>query len=298
MGGRPARRWPQRGLLPRRGAPGVVSVLPLARLFAHCTRLVALTGAGCSTESGIPDYRSPRDRPRSPPVQYLDFIRKPAIRQRYWARSFVGWPAIEAARPNPSHGALAALEGAGRLAGIITQNVDGLHHAAGSRAVTELHGRLAEVRCHDCGDVSPRAALQVRLAAANPGWADARGPANADGDAELGADTHDFVVPPCLACGGVLKPRVVFFGENVPPPVVAEAFARLDEADGLLVAGTSLAVYSGLRFVRAAAERGLPIGGVNLGTSRGDADLAVCVRARTGAALPALAEALGAAPSA
>ncbi|MEZ4470711.1 MAG: NAD-dependent protein deacetylase [bacterium] len=270
----------------------MVTVLPLARLFSDRTRIVALTGAGCSTESGIPDYRTPRDRPRSLPVQYLDFIRKPLIRQRYWARSMIGWPAIRAALPNPSHTALAALEGAGRLAGIITQNVDGLHQAAGSRAVTDLHGRLSEVRCEGCGQISPRADLQDRLVQANPSWVGRIGAANADGDAELDADTSAFVVPPCLACGGVLKPRVVFFGENVPPPVFAEASARLDTADALLVAGTSLAVWSGLRFVRAAAARGLPIGCVNLGPTRGDPELTLRLEARTGVALPALARAL------
>jgi len=268
-------------------------VQPLVDLLGGCRRLAVLTGAGCSTESGIPDYRSPRDRPRSTPVQYMDFVHKSSIRQRYWARSLVGWPAIEQARPNGSHHALAALEAAGRLQGLITQNVDGLHQAAGSQALIELHGSLAQVRCLACGEVTERADLQRRLQVANPGWMDRPGAANADGDAELVADTSGFEVPACLACGGVLKPRVVFFGENVPPPVVAAAFGIIEAADGLLVAGTSLTVWSGLRFVQAAAQRGLPIGCINVGPTRGDPLVTAKVEGPTGQLLPALVAAFG-----
>jgi NAD-dependent deacetylase sirtuin 4 len=265
---------------------------PLLGLLAPCRRLAVLTGAGCSTESGIPDYRTPRDRPRSPPVQYIDFVRKPAVRQRYWARSLVGWPAIAEARPNPGHRALAELAERGRVHGLITQNVDGLHQAAGSPGVIELHGTLAEVRCLDCGALTPRAHLQRRLEAANPRWVAGdpgqRALANADGDAELVENTDDFVVCPCETCGGVLKPRVVFFGESVPPHVVEAAYATVRAADGLLVVGTSLTVLSGLRFVRAAAEQGLPIGCVNLGATRGDDLIHARVEGRVGEVLPRL----------
>ncbi len=266
---------------------------PLADLLADARRLVVLTGAGCSTESGIPDYRSPRPGPRSRPIRYMEFVRKPLMRRRYWARSMVGWPAIAAARPNSGHAALARLEAAGRVDTLITQNVDRLHHAAGSRDVVELHGALAEVRCLDCGAITDRAAMQARLRAANPGWIAAADTINPDGDATLDRDDYErFVVPPCATCGGMLKPRVVFFGESVPPQRVAASFAAVERADALLVAGTSLTVYSGLRFVRAAAERGLPVGLVNLGPVRDDHLIDARIDGPTGAALPALVERL------
>lgn len=271
----------------------------LTALFAPARRVVVLTGAGLSTESGIPDYRSPRPESQSRPVRYIEFVHKPALRRRYWARSMVGWPAIAAARPNAGHRALAALEAAGRISTLITQNVDRLHHAAGSARVIELHGALAEVRCLDCGAITDRAAMQARLRAANPGWLDTARTLNPDGDAALGRDDFDrFVVPPCATCGGLLKPRVVFFGESVPPPRVDAAFAAVAEADAMLVAGTSLTVYSGLRFVRAAAARGLPIGLVNLGPVRDEHLVTVRVGAPTGEALPALARRLGCWPAA
>ncbi|MCB9542757.1 MAG: NAD-dependent protein deacetylase [Myxococcales bacterium] len=267
---------------------------PLAALLAPARRIVALTGAGLSTESGIPDYRSPRPTPPSQPIRYLEFVRDADRRRRYWARSMAGWPAIAAARPNAGHHALARLEAAGRLHATITQNVDRLHQRAGSARVIELHGALAEVRCLDCGATTDRDALQHRLRAHNPGWL--RGAVDTlhpDGDAALARDDHDrFIVPDCQGCGGLLKPRVVFFGESVPPPRVAAAFAALAEADALLIAGTSLTVWSGLRFLRAAAERGIPIGLVNLGPVREGERAAVWIPGPTGQILPALVDRL------
>lgn len=265
----------------------------LADLFADARRVVVLTGAGLSTESGIPDYRSPRPAPRSRPIRYMEFVRRTPMRRRYWARSMVGWPAIAAARPNPGHAALARFEAAGRIHTLITQNVDRLHHAAGSERVIELHGALAEVRCLGCGAITDRAAMQARLRAANPGWAAVAGAINPDGDVALDRDDYDrFVVPPCATCGGLLKPRVVFFGESVPPPRVEAAFAAVAEADAMLVAGTSLTVWSGLRFVRAAAARGLPIGLVNLGDVRDGHLVTARLAAPTGVALPTLVDRL------
>ena len=267
----------------------------LARLLDG-RRIVALAGAGMSTESGIPDYRGPETARRARnPMQARQFLHEPASRARYWARSMNGWPRIAAARPNPAHEALAALERAGRLAGTITQNVDGLHQAAGNERVVELHGALARVRCLGCGEIEPRAALQERLIAENPSfyrWDTALAP---DGDADLDHDAFtDFYVPICLACGGTLKPDVVFFGENVPARVTDAAWALFDEAEALLVVGSSLTVFSGYRFVRRASERGVPVAIVNLGPTRGDEHAALCVDARLGELLPRLVTTLGA----
>jgi NAD-dependent SIR2 family protein deacetylase len=254
-------------------------------------RVVALTGAGVSTESGIPDYRSPESLARARrPTHGPEFVRSAAVRRRYWARAFVGWARMRGARPGAAHLALARLEAGGAVAGLITQNVDRLHHAAGSRRVTELHGALAETVCLDCGAVEDRDALQLRMREANPGWQDDPGPMAPDGDADLADDRiADFAVPECRACGGVLKPKVVFFGDNVPRPVVDEAFARLAEADALLVAGTSLAVFSGYRFLLRAVERGLPVVIVNRGPVRGEEHAALKIEASTGDTLAALA---------
>ncbi len=272
-------------------APRVVGSVDDAVAALRGRRLVALTGAGCSTDSGIPDYRGPgtRDRARNP-VQYRAFLDDAGARQRYWARSMLGWPRFSAAAPNDGHRAFVDLERAGALRGLITQNVDRLHHAAGSARVVELHGALAEVVCLGCGAIEAREALQDRLTRLNPRW-DADVELAPDGDAEL-AQVDGFRVAPCLACGGVLKPRVVFFGENVPRPTVDAAFALLDEGDALLVAGSSLTVYSGFRFVRRAVERGVPVVIVNLGPTRGDPLATVCVDAPLGATLPALVRAL------
>ncbi len=254
-------------------------------------RVVVLAGAGMSTESGIPDYRGTGRSPRRT-IQYREFITSPAVRARYWARSAVGWPRLAAARPNPGHTALAALEATARITGVITQNVDGLHAAAGSRAVVELHGGLARVRCLGCQQVGARAGLQARLEADNPGLA-TRAAVAPDGDADLtDGEVADFAVPACLDCGGALKPDVVLFGEHVPAPVVAGAWALFDQAEALLVVGSSLTVFSGYRFVVRAAERGVPVAIINLGPTRGDPLAAARAEVRLGEALPALAAAL------
>jgi NAD-dependent SIR2 family protein deacetylase len=256
-------------------------------------RLVALTGAGCSTESGIPDYRGAGHPPRRSPIQHDAFVRRPEVRQRYWARATLGWGHLAGARPNPAHGALAELERAGLLAGVITQNVDRLHHAAGSRRVVELHGALAEVRCLGCGATERRPRVHERMLAANPGWLERVASVAPDGDAELpAADVAAFSVVACVACGGALKPDVVFFGGHVGAPTLADAWALLDEAQALLVVGTSLAVLSGFRFVRRAAERALPIAIVNRGPTRGDELAAARWDAVAGEALPQLYQSL------
>jgi NAD-dependent SIR2 family protein deacetylase len=232
--------------------------------------LVVLTGAGLSTDSGIPDYRGPM-APARMPMTYQEFVSGPDARRRYWARSHVGWGRMRHAEPNPGHRALARLDP--HL--LITQNVDGLHERAGTRSMVALHGRIADVVCLDCRATSSRAALQQRMAAANPSYAERHGAATVrpDGDVELD-DTDGFVVPDCEDCGGVLKPDVVFFGENVPAPRVARCYDAVDALAGsggaLLVAGSSLTVMSGLRFVKRAAKAGVPVVVVNRGATRGD----------------------------
>jgi NAD-dependent deacetylase sirtuin 4 len=265
-------------------------------------RVMALTGAGCSTESGIPDYRGPDSSRRTrTPILYQEFARDPLARRRYWARSAIGWRRVAGARPNAGHRALAWMEESGLVRGIVTQNVDGLHQAAGSHRVVELHGNLAEVVCLSCGATGRREDLQRRLLDLNPGWgtaAELRWQAGdtdsaPDGDVDLASGLErDFQVSACLRCRGVLKPDVVFFGENVPKERVEGAWALLDEADVLLVAGSSLTVYSGYRFVLGAAEKDVPVGIVNLGSTRGDEIARVRVHGRTGEVLPALSEAL------
>jgi NAD+-dependent protein deacetylase sirtuin 4 len=274
---------------------GLPELLPLVQLVRD-RRVVALTGAGCSTESGIPDYRSPDRPPRArPPVQHREFVDRPDARRRYWARSVLGWSRFSAAQPNPAHAALADLERRGLLAGVITQNVDGLHGAAGSRMVVELHGALARVRCLACDAPATRDTLQSRLLAANPGWLDrAQHAAIApDGDADLPDNlVAGFTIVPCHACGGTLMPDVVFFGGSVPRTTLDAAWLLFDRAEVLLVIGSSLTVFSGYRFVRRAAERGVPVGILNRGPTRGDDYAAVRLDARAGLALPELARAL------
>jgi len=276
-------------------APDLERLQPLLHLLRD-RRAVVLAGAGCSTESGIPDYRGPEGSLRArKPVQYQDFMRSEAARVRYWARSAVGWPRFSSARPNAGHRALARLEEAGVVRGIITQNVDGLHHAAGSRRVVELHGSLASVRCMECGARGGREELQGRLVAMNAEWAervDGEAQAAPDGDAELPAwAMESFRVPGCPACGGVVKPDVVFFGENVPAETVERAWGLFGEAEVLLVAGSSLTVYSGRRFIYRAQQEGVPIGILNLGPTRADGMAAAKVEGPLGRLLPALADA-------
>jgi NAD-dependent deacetylase sirtuin 4 len=265
----------------------------LARLLRG-RRIVVLTGAGCSTESGIPDYRGPGTRARARnPIQHMEFLSRPEVRARYWARSLIGWPRFSQSRPNAAHHALAALERGGHVLGLITQNVDRLHHAAGSTRVIELHGALAEVRCLSCGQRESRAELQERLLALNPGFMEQQVELRPDGDAELPLEAvRSFRVADCTSCGGAMKPDVVFFGDNVPRPTVDAAFAMLEEGDALLVVGSSLAVFSGYRFVLRASERHMPIAMINIGESRGDELADVRVEARAGEVLPQLAEAL------
>jgi NAD-dependent SIR2 family protein deacetylase len=257
-------------------------------------RIVALTGAGVSTESGIPDYRSPDARARvRRPIHGPEFVRSAALRRRYWARAMAGWERFRLARPGPAHLALARLEASGVVTSVVTQNVDRLHHAAGSRSVTELHGALAEVVCLACGALEARDVLQARMRALNPAWLDGPTPIAPDGDADLPDELVErFVLPGCVACGGALKPRVVFFGENVARPVVEEAFARVDAAEALLVAGTSLAVFSGYRFLLRAADRRIPIAIVNRGEVRGEERADVKIEGSTGEVLSTFAERL------
>lgn len=245
------------------------SVDDLERLMAG-RRTAVLTGAGLSTESGIPDYRGPETRRRARnPIQYRQFMDSPAARQRYWARALVGWRRFHGAKPNRGHRAIAALGEAGLLTGVITQNVDRLHHRAGTTDAVELHGALAEVVCISCGRLVPRVAVQERLEHLNPSYVRATAEIAPDGDAEL-ERTEDFVVVTCDACDGPLKPHVVFFGENVPKPRVDAAWSRVNAADALLVVGSSLTVFSGYRFVRGAKERDQPVAILNLGETRGD----------------------------
>jgi NAD-dependent SIR2 family protein deacetylase len=268
---------------------------PLVAVLAG-RRIVALTGAGCSTESGIPDYRGAgRTGPRNP-IQHDAFMRRADVRRRYWARATLGWAQFSGAQPNAAHRALAALEGAGPVAGVITQNVDRLHQRAGSRRVVELHGALADVACIRCGHGEPRHEVQARLLEANPGWLAAVSDFKPDGDAELldAERVAAFAVVACRLCGGELKPDVVFFGGTVSERTLAAAWALFDEAEALLVVGSSLAVYSGYRFVRRAQEKALPIAVVNIGPTRAD-DLATAkISASVGAILPRLAATLGA----
>lgn len=257
-------------------------------------RLVALTGAGCSTGSGIPDYRDGEGAwKRKEPVRFQQFIGSERVRQRYWARSMVGWTLVERARPNPAHEALAALEAAGRLRYVVTQNVDGLHQKAGSVRVNDLHGRVDQVICLSCETVSPRASFQRRLLEANPSWEHHHAGFAPDGDADLyGVRFDAFRVPRCPRCDGMLKPDVVFFGESVPRARVDEAMASVEASDLLLVVGSSLMVWSGYRFVKRARDRGIGVSAVNLGRTRADDEMDVKVRVRCERALPLLAKAL------
>ncbi|GAC1445482.1 MAG: NAD-dependent protein deacetylase [Mycobacteriales bacterium] len=260
--------------------------------------VTVLSGAGLSTDSGIPDYRSPRvtaeHEPKpAPPMTVQTFVATYAARRRYWARSTLGWPQMAAARPNSGHRAVTALQRLGLLCGVITQNVDGLHTAAGTRDVLELHGRLADVICLGCGDRTARAQLQERLAAVNDGWTVDELRHHPDGDVELAEKPEQlFRLVDCERCGGVLKPDVVMFGEGVPQSRVDAAFAQVESGGCLLVLGSSLTVMSGYRFVLRAVKLDIPIAIVNDGPTRGDHAAALRLTARLGVALPALVERL------
>ncbi|GAB3697090.1 hypothetical protein GCM10028793_20860 [Nocardiopsis oceani] len=258
--------------------------------------VLALTGAGISTDSGIPDYRGPDSPPRKP-MTYQEFVGDPAFRRHYWARNHVGWRHMEGTRPNDGHQALADLERAGVLSGVITQNVDTLHDAAGSRQVVDLHGRYDRVICLGCRSVTGREELAVRLTELNPGFAARVADVEVapDADAVL-ASTADFRVADCSSCGGVLKPDIVYFGENVPKPRVLECYDMVDAAAGLLVVGSSLTVFSGRRFVKHAANQGKPVVILNRGATRMDETAALTVDHGCTQVLRAFAESYRTAP--
>ena len=235
-------------------------------------KLFVLTGAGCSTDSGIPDYRDQAGRwKRKPPVYHQDFLRFDDVRRRYWARSMMGWRLMVEAAPNAGHHALSRLEGSGYLHQLVTQNVDGLHQRAGSVRVIDLHGNVGQVVCLDCQARHARARVQAMLEADNPDLMGATALAAPDGDAEFESEAlARFLVPGCPACGGMLKPDLVFFGDTVPRSRVQAAMDALEAADAILVVGSSLAVYSGFRFCLRGKEQGIPIAAINLGRTRAD----------------------------
>jgi NAD-dependent SIR2 family protein deacetylase len=249
--------------------------------------LFILTGAGCSTSSGIPDYRDADGKwKRMQPVTYQAFMGEETTRRRYWARSLLGWRRFSRARPNETHRALARLEAMGRSEVLLTQNVDRLHQAAGSARVIDLHGRLDRVRCMGCEGRVPRHELQDELGRLNADWLALDAADAPDGDADLeSADFSSFTAPSCRRCGGVLKPDVVFFGENVPRDRVDAAARHLEQADAMLIVGSSLMVYSGFRFVQMAASAGKPLAAVNLGRTRADGLLVLKVEQASEAAL-------------
>jgi NAD-dependent SIR2 family protein deacetylase len=253
-------------------------------------RVFVLTGAGVSTASGIPDYRDTDGAwKRPPPVTYQALVGDPATYRRYWARSYVGWPSFSTAAPNAGHRALTAFEETGRITALVTQNVDTLHQRAGSRAVIDLHGRLDRVVCLGCGDEQARTELQARMTAVNAGWQPRDAALAPDGDADIdAAAVLKFEPPHCTICGGLLKPDVVFFGENVPRLRSAQAVAALESADAMLVVGSSLMVYSGFRFARMAHERGASVAILNRGQTRADALVDLKLESDCGAVLAAL----------
>ncbi len=287
---RPTLSWtPTEGL-----PPATMDLEPVAEALSAGGVLV-LSGAGISTESGIPDYRGEGGSlSRHTPMTYQDFTGGAQARRRYWARSHLGWRTFGRARPNSGHRAVAAFGRHGRLAGVITQNVDSLHRTAGSEDVVELHGSLDRVVCLSCGAFSPRRELARRLEDANAGFSPVAAGINPDGDADLTDEqVGDFHVVPCTVCGGILKPDVVFFGESVPPQRVERCRALVREASSLLVLGSSLTVMSGLRFVRQAAEAGKPVLIVNQDPTRGDRHAVTRVALPLGAALTSVAGRLG-----
>ncbi|WP_225810676.1 NAD-dependent protein deacetylase [Streptomyces spinosus] len=270
--------------------PGTTDPEPVADAL-RAGGVLVLSGAGISTESGIPDYRGEGGSlSRHTPMTYQEFTASAQARRRYWARSHLGWRTFGRARPNAGHLAVAAFGRHGLLTGVITQNVDSLHQAAGSEGVVELHGSLDRVVCLGCGAFSPRRELARRLEAANPDFEPVAAGINPDGDADLTDEqVEDFRVLPCLICGGILKPDVVFFGEAVPPRRVEHCRELVREATSLLVLGSSLTVMSGLRFVRQAAEAGKPVLIVNRDRTRGDRHALTRVALPLGATLTTVA---------
>ena len=277
----------------------IPTVIDLHDFAQRYPRLFVLTGAGVSADSGIPGYRDDNGNwKRRAPVMLQDFLRSEATRQRYWARSMIGWPIIARAQPNAAHAALASLEALQRLNLLVTQNVDGLHQRAGSAEVIELHGNIGRVICLGCGATQARETVQLTLREQNPAFVDAVAQTAPDGDADLehcGLDA--FSVPQCGHCGGMLKPDVVFFGEGVPRTRVDAARAALDEADAMLVVGSSLMVYSGYRFCEYAHAMGKPIAAINRGRTRADHLFTLKVEHGCGEVLTDLVETLSAVPS-
>ncbi|MFB4419484.1 NAD-dependent protein deacetylase [Streptomyces sp. QL37] len=287
---RPTLSWTPTEDLP----PGTTDLEPVADALGSGGVLV-LSGAGISTESGIPDYRGEGGSlSRHTPMTYQDFTASTQARRRYWARSHLGWRTFGRARPNAGHRAVAAFGRHGRLSGVITQNVDSLHQAAGSEGVVDLHGSLDRVVCLSCGAYSPRRDLARRLEAANAGFRPVASGINPDGDADLTDEqVGDFRVVPCTVCGGILKPDVVFFGESVPLRRVEQCREMVSEAASLLVLGSSLTVMSGLRFVRQAARAGKPVLIVNQDVTRGDPLAVTRIALPLGTALTTVAARLG-----
>jgi NAD-dependent SIR2 family protein deacetylase len=265
---------------------------PLYDFIQHHPRLFVLSGAGISTDSGIPCYRDTEgQRTGRAPILLKDFLGSAFARKRYWARSMIGWPLVAGAHPNAAHFAVARLARQGFFSQLVTQNVDGLHTRAGSTNVIELHGDIGRVRCMDCGEACSRGAIQRTLELANPAFLGIAALPVADGDALLeGYDFDTFNPPPCPRCGGLLKPDVVFFGESVPRTRVDAAAQALEEADAMLVLGSSLMVYSGFRFCEWAHRTGKPIAAVNLGRTRADSLLTLKVEASCAIALTSLVE--------
>ena len=266
-------------------------IVELLRTDSACI----LTGAGISTESGIPDYRGPDSRARRVrPITYREFVSLKDARRRYWARSAIGWPWLARREPNVGHGVVARLEQAGICTGTITQNVDGLHSAAGSRRVIELHGALRSVVCLECGQRESRDGLQERILVQNPGWMRHSGEMTPDGDVDLSSEViGSFRIPACLRCGGPIKPDIVFFGDSVPAARVAEAFELLERSRLLLVLGSSLSVYSGYRFAVAALTQSKPVAIITDGPTRADAIATIKCSSRLGVALSFIGEELG-----
>lgn len=280
--------------VPPSGVPDPALITAMADLLRG-GQVTVLSGAGCSTESGIPDYRGEGTAGRArAPVKFTTFVRDPMARRRYWARSAVGWKRLIEATANPAHHALVQMEKAGLLTGLVTQNVDGLHQKAGHQNLVELHGALEQVRCLACSALESREILQHRLLNLNPKLENLSGEANPDGGAELDDElVLGFEVATCAACGGHLKPDVVFFGESVPRDRVEKAYEWISESKALLVVGSSLTLLSGLRFVKRARESGQAVGIINIGPTRGDDLAKVKIEAPLGEVLPAIVAELG-----
>ncbi|KAI1900507.1 hypothetical protein AGOR_G00050640 [Albula goreensis] len=270
-----------------------VALERLQNFVCKSKRLFVITGAGLSTESGIPDYRSEGvglyARTERRPIQHVEFLRSAKSRQRYWARNYVGWPQFSSHLPNSAHLALSSWEALGKVHWLVTQNVDALHSKAGQQQLTELHGCAHRVVCLGCRSLSPRETLQARFAALNPGWVAQAGDVAPDGDVFLSDEqVQHFRVPSCENCGGILKPEVTFFGDTVNRDTVNLVHKRLAESDGVLVAGSSLQVYSGYRFLLAASEAKIPVAILNIGPTRADHLSSLRVSARCGEVLPAI----------